>query len=142
MGLAIAVPQTVHAQATSEQVLINMNPMSLDDAIKLGLERNFGIQLAKNEAEIARLNRNFGAAGMTPDLDVTAGISGGREDLVETIDGAEGPSVRTTNQVSNIDAALNWTIFDGFRMFTTYERLGELERLGEVRARVEIESSV
>ncbi|MCH8495491.1 MAG: TolC family protein, partial [Balneolales bacterium] len=42
----------------------------------------------------------------------------------------------------NIDAALNWTIFDGFRMFTTYERLGELERLGEVRARVEIESSV
>lgn len=142
MGIAAQAPQTVHAQTSSEQVLINMNPMSLDDAIKLGLERNFGIQLAKNQAEIARLNRNFGAAGMTPDLDVTAGISGGREDLVETVDGAEGPSVRTTNQVSNIDAALNWTIFDGFRMFTTYERLGELERLGEVRARVEIESSV
>lgn len=142
MGIVAHAPQTVHAQTSSEQVLINMNPMPLDDAIKLGLERNFGIQLAKNQAEIARLNRNFGAAGMTPDLDVTAGISGGREDLVETVDGAEGPSVRTTNQVSNIDAALNWTIFDGFRMFTTYERLGELERLGEVRARVEIESSV
>lgn len=116
--------------------------MSIDDAIRIGLERNFGVILAANEAEIAALNRNFGAAGMTPDLDVQLGFSGGREDLVETVNGVEAPSVRTSRTVTDVDAALSWTIFDGMRMFTTYERLGELERLGATRSRIQMENTV
>lgn len=116
--------------------------LSLEEAIRLGLEQNFGILIARNEAEIASLNRNFGAAGFFPELDASAGINGGREDVVITEDGVEQPSVRTTNTVTNMDVALNWTIFDGLKMFTTYNRLQELESLGRVRARIQIENTI
>jgi len=124
------------ATASDERVI------SIDDAIRIGLERNFGVILAANQAEIARLNRNFGATGMTPDLDIRFGFSGGREDLVETINGVELPEERVSRSVTDVDAALGWTIFDGLRMFTTYERLGELERLGETQSRIQIENTI
>jgi outer membrane protein TolC len=79
---------------------------------------------------------------MTPDLDIRFGFSGGREDLVETINGVELPEERVSRSVTDVDAALGWTIFDGLRMFTTYERLGELERLGETQSRIQIENTI
>ncbi|MCC5926477.1 MAG: TolC family protein [Bacteroidetes bacterium] len=144
--LAIIIPVTaLHAEKahtvadseSSDAVVI-----TIEDALRIGLERNFGVILAANEAEIARLNRNFGAAGMTPDLDVQLGFSGGREDLLETVNGVELPQSRTRRSITDVDAALSWTIFDGLRMFTTYERLGELERLGATHARIQIENTV
>jgi outer membrane protein len=116
--------------------------LTLQDAILITLERNFSIQIARNIAEIAALNRNPGSAGMTPRLDITAGYSGGREDAVETVNGMDGPSVRTTRAVTDLDAALGWTIFDGMKMFTTYEKLAEFEQLGAVQARIRIEDTL
>jgi outer membrane protein len=116
--------------------------LRLDEAIQIGLQQNFGISIAKNEAEIASLNRNLGAAGFFPRLDASVGYSGGREDVVLTENGNEFPSVRTTNNATNMDVALDWTIFDGFKMFTTYNRLKELESLGKIRAQIEIENTI
>lgn len=116
--------------------------LTIEDAIRVGLERNFGIQIAQNEAEIARLNRNFGAAGFTPNLDLSAGIGGGEEDVTITENGAMVSSGSTTNQAANLDAALSWTIFDGLKMFTTYKKLEEFEKLGQTAARIEIENTV
>ncbi len=116
--------------------------MSIEDAVRIGLERNFGIQIARNEAEIARLNRNFGAAGLTPDLDLVAGIGGGEEDVTLTENGTRVSSGTTSNQTMNLDAVLNWTVFDGLKMFTTYRKLQELEKLGETAARIEIENVI
>lgn len=116
--------------------------LNIEDAIRVGLERNFGIQIARNEAEIARLNRNYGVAGFTPDLDLTAGIGGGEEDITITEDGNGLFSGTATNEATNLDVALNWTIFDGFKMFTTYKKLQEFENLGQTAARIEIENTV
>jgi len=116
--------------------------ITIEDAIKIGLERNFGIQIAKNEAEIARLNRNFGAAGFTPSLNLNPGLAGGSEDVAITENGNAFPSVVTTSQTAQIDAALSWTVFDGFKMFTTYKKLQEFEQLGQTAAQIEIESTI
>jgi outer membrane protein TolC len=116
--------------------------LTLQEAVRITLERNFSIQIARNVAEITSLNRNPGSAGMTPRLDITTGYSGGREDAVETIDGLEGPSVRTSRAVTDLDVALGWTIFDGMKMFTTFEKLGEFEQLGGIQARIRIEDTL
>lgn len=120
----------------------NLPLLSLDEAIQIGLQQNYGILIARNEAEIAALNRNFGAAGFFPNVDASVGINGGREDLIFTEDGVESPSIRTTSSVSNMDVSMDWTIFDGFKMFTTYNRLRELESLGRIRAQILIENTI
>lgn len=137
--ITMMVPETsfsVGATADDRQLL------TLEDAIRTGMERNFGIVIARNEAEIASLNRNWGAAGFTPDLNLSAGLSGGRDDVTITEDGVGRPSERTLISASNLDASLSWTIFDGFKMFTTYNKLIEFENLGNVRARIQIENTV
>jgi len=42
----------------------------------------------------------------------------------------------------NASASLEWTIFDGLGMFTTYERLKAVKEIGELDARITIENSV
>jgi outer membrane protein TolC len=138
----VAVMAVVPSHAYSIQTQPDSLFMSVEDAIRVGLKRNFGIQIARNEAEIARLNRNFGAAGFTPGLDLTAGIGGGEEDITITENGTQTSSESITNQATNLDAALNWTIFDGLKMFTTYKKLQEFEKLGQTAARIQIENTV
>lgn len=134
----IFAPAQVSAHTSKQDSLF----MTVEDAIRVGLERNFGIQIARNEAEIARLNRNYGAAGFTPDLNLTAGIGGGEEDVTITENGTRVSSGSTSNQATNLDAALRWTIFDGMKMFTTYKKLQEFEILGQIIAQIEIENTV
>ena len=135
----LPIPGNLFGQTEPDQ---KNDYITLEEAIRIGLERNFSIIIAKNSAEIVSLNRNPGAAGFFPDLDVSAGLSGGQEDLVLTENGIESPSVRTTNSVANLDAALNWTIFDGFKMFSTYNKLREFENLGFINARIQIENTI
>lgn len=138
--ITLQLPLSIVAQAGNDQDQSGL--ITLEHALRLGLERNFSIIIAKNSAEIASLNRNPGAAGFLPELDLSAGLSGGQEDLVLTENGIETPSQRTTNSVANLDAALNWTIFDGFKMFSTYNKLKEFENLGLVNVRIQIENTV
>lgn len=128
------------AQEIAEQDGLVM--LSLEEAIRIGLNQNFGIRIARNNAEIASLNRNYGAAGFFPSVNATGNFTGGEDDVVITTDGIEQSSVRTTNSVTNMDVALDWTIFDGFKMFTTYNKLKEFEVLGQVRAKIRIEDTI
>src|SRR5690625_2737010 len=54
--------------------------LTVEDAIRIGLQQNFGILIAENEAEIDRLNRTLGNAGFLPRLN----LSGSREHIYET----------------------------------------------------------
>src|SRR3954465_3468488 len=48
--------------------------------------------------------------------------------------------VRTSNL--NYGVSLNWTLFDGMRMFATREKLTELEALGALNLKAQIVNSV
>src|SRR5690625_1410147 len=98
--------------------------LTVEDAIRIGLQQNFGILIAENEAEIDRLNRTLGNAGFLPRLN----LSGSRE--------------QTEVILVSADLELNWTLFDGGRMFVTWQKLGELRELGETMARIQIENTV
>jgi outer membrane protein len=136
------ISSNVLANDSDRDVVILSDTLSLENAIRIGLERNYGILIARNLSEIASLNKNRGSAGFFPSLDVTGGFNGGREDVIITEDGIEEPSVRTISSAVNADAALSWTVFDGMKMFATYNKLSQLEELGSVRARIEIENTV
>jgi len=110
--------------------------LTLQEAITLALKNNYDIKLVSNDLAIAKNNVNPGNAGRLPSVAGTFSTGGSRQNTVQTqasgtqrvTDGA-----RSTNMAYGV--GLDWTIFDGFRMFATYDKLRALEKQGEVNSK-------
>jgi outer membrane protein len=109
----------------------SQNLLTLEQAIATALQSNYDIQLSRNDSAIAALDYSFRNAVFLPRLNGNLGTIRNRNNQKqEFLDGTkrEGP-VRTDN--INGQLALNWTLFDGLRMFATREKAAELIKLGE-----------
>ncbi len=120
--------------AQAQKILI------LNEALKLALENNFSIQVARNEAEISKNNNYAGAAGMLP----TLAASANQDNVVNNtqqkfLNGTENNrDVAKSNQL-NAGVELGWTIFDGLKMFATKNKLNQLQEIGELKMKLQIE---
>ena len=108
--------------------------LTIDDAISIALKNNFDIRVAKNDAAISKANNTAGNAGMLP----TVGISGsGSYGVSETNQklGGGGTNSYPSLSSSSLSAGLqlNWTLFDGGKMFVTKNKLNEIQSLGEIQ---------
>lgn len=117
--------------------------LSLQDAVKIALENNFSINIAKNKSIIADNDANIGNAGFLPNLDATGSYSKSQSDTKqEYFDGRtiDRTGAKSTNLSAGI--SLNWTVFDGFEMFGNLDLLKELNRIGKASYKSEIENNV
>lgn len=115
----------------------------LHRVLETGLERNYGIRIIRNEQEITKNNATLGNAGMLPAIDVSAGYSGSLMNTDQTlIDGSKNNRADIFNQGANVGINLNWTVFDGFKMQATYDKLKEFERIGEISTRLSVENLI
>lgn len=117
--------------------------LSLTDAVRIGLEKNYAIRIAKNEQLIADNNHSLGNAGFLPTVTAQFDQNNANNDTRQEF--LSGQTLERDNANSANTAAtvgLSWTIFDGLKMFTTYEKLGELKKLGEADAKVRVEATV
>ncbi len=115
--------------------------LALEEAIRVGLEKNFSIVLAKNNFEISQNNNTW--EYVLPTLGVNATQSNSITNSKQTpFVGAprEGTGLKATSL--NASALLNWTVFDGFNMFVTKDKLEEYERQGETQVRLAVEDIV
>jgi outer membrane protein len=113
--------------------------MSVEDVIKLGLRNNYDIRIARNNAEIAANNRALGTAGFLPTLDAGGGYQIARSEQETNSPFSFGNS---DNENLSGQIQLNWTLFDGFRMFTERKRFNQVADLGQYQARNVIENTV
>jgi outer membrane protein len=124
--------------------LIAQDVLTLDEAIEIGLENNYGIRIFRNTAEIASNNRTLGNAGFLPSLSATAtrreSIEDSRFETQATDGVSENLGARSTNTSAGV--SLNWTLFDGMNMFINHEKLGELEQLSRSELRFQLENTV
>ena len=113
--------------------------IGVEDAIRIALERNHRIRIARINAEIARNGTAFGSAGFLPTLDASGSAS-----LAESEQESNSPFSFGNSTTSGWSGqlALNWTLFDGFRMFTEQQRFDALARLGESQSRAAVEQTV
>jgi outer membrane protein TolC len=117
--------------------------LTLQQAIETGLKNNFDIRIAKINTEISANNATLGNAGMLPRADVSLAQTNGITDTKQTFN--TGQEVDRTGAAAHsltATAALNWTVFDGFTMFASYNKLKELNALGETAAKVTVENNV
>jgi outer membrane protein TolC len=116
--------------------------LTLSDALKIALENNYAILLTKNDAAISANNNRLGAAGMLPTI---AGTVNQDNQVIDTrqkfLNGTENNRDGAKSNNLNANIELGWTIFDGFRMFATKNRLEELQKVGELKMRSNIEQT-
>lgn len=112
-------------------VLNAQESLTLSGALEKSLENNYGIVISKSEAEIAELNNNWGTAGRYPNIGFDASTSNSKELINNT----------TSNRVAG-SIGLNWTIFNGFRVNITKDKLERLEELAKGRSAVVVENTI
>lgn len=113
------------------------------EAITIALQNNYDIKISKNEIKIAQNNANVGNAGMLPTIDGVYSNGGSIQNTRQTPVTGEDRVIRGARSTNNsYGADLNWTIFDGFTMFANYDRLKELQKQGEINARLTILTTV
>lgn len=123
--------------------IFSQNKLTLNDAIKVALENNYDIKLSKSNAQISDNNYSIGNAGFLPKLDVTGSKTRTVNNTKQEY--SSGQTVDKTNAGSNstnAGIALNWTIFDGLKMFTSLSKLKEYKELGDIQLRSQIENSI
>ncbi|MDX1586565.1 MAG: TolC family protein [Balneolaceae bacterium] len=125
--------------------LLAQDTLTVEEALSIGLENNYSIRIAGNDSEIAANNYTLGNAGFLPTLTATGSRSYSIQDSKQEFAQGGIPNNTTENAKSNstnANASLNWTIFDGLRMFTTYDRLNELKALGDEQFRLTLENTI
>ena len=116
--------------------------LQLEEAIRIGLEKNFSIRIAENEIRISENNKSVGNAGFLPVISADGSINQRIQDNV-TVYG--NPNIADRNdqnaKTTVYDYGLNatWTIFDGLTMFATLDRLSAELDISEAEARNQIE---
>lgn len=131
----ILISGLVFSFAQAQQVL------QLEDAIRVGLGKNFAIRIAENENRIAENNNTLGNAGFLPVISANGSINGRLQDNTTDFGGQlpdrNDQDVITTIYDYGVNA--NWTIFDGFSMFATFDRLKTEKEISETEARHQVE---
>jgi outer membrane protein len=122
---------------------LSQETLSLEEAIKIALSNNYSINIARNESEIAKNNVSLGNAGALPSLDVSGSyIKSSNDTKQEYFDGRtiNRNGAKSTNITAGVN--LNWTIFDGLRMYANLDMFKELNRIGEDNFREKVETNL
>jgi outer membrane protein len=124
-------------QAGAQQLL------TLEEAIATALKNNFDIQLSKNDSVVAGLDYSYRNSALFPRLNANSGIVFNNNDQLQKFnDGTvrERKGVRSSNINNNL--SLNWTLFDGLKMFATRHKIAEFVKLGELNIKNQVINTV
>ena len=125
--------------------------LSKEEAVVLALENNYGIEIAKNQVDIADNNASVLNSGYLPTLTGTAGATYNNNDTTTEFPGQfnEDGSVRGNIEVNDAESQrynaglnLNYTLFDGLGRFYNFKRLKEQYQLSTLQARETIENTM
>ncbi len=123
-------------------VVFNMQSqeiLTVEDAVKIALENNFEIKIASNDLKIDQQNVSLANAGILPNLIANVTNNNSLLDTKQTqSDGTERELDNARNLNLSYGVALNWTVFDGMRMFARHNQLKELEKLGDAELKLTI----
>jgi outer membrane protein len=104
--------------------LLAQTASSLEDVLDLALKNNFDIRISRSASQIAEANNTAGNAGMLPTVSLNGSAGIGQVDQTAS----------TYSYVSgNANVQLNWTLYDGGKMFVTRQKLRETSSLGAIR---------
>lgn len=117
--------------------------LTVEEAVAAAMQNNYEIQLLRNDSAVAAVNNSYATAAFFPRVNATTGLIANNNNLKQRLaDGSERKrgGIRSNNTAASVN--LNWTVFDGLRMFATRDKLAEFVRLGELNIRNQLVNTV
>lgn len=129
----VAIICSLGITVTAQQMI------TLQEAIAAGLRSNYDILLVSNDSAAAATDQRYIYGAFLPNINATAGTlwtTSAQKQKYDTRDDVEGTGIKT----GNINAALNlnWTLFDGLKMFATKQKVEELYELGRINLKNQV----
>ena len=113
--------------------------LTLENAVKIALENNYEIKIATNTLSIEKTNVAIGNAGMLPTVTATVLDNNSIQNSSQTRqDGTKTELDNAKNNSLTYGVGLDWTVFDGMRMFARLDQLKELQKLGEAQLKLTV----
>ena len=131
----VAVSCTMHTNAQ-----LFLTP---EEAVATALKNNYDIQLLRIDSAAFALDQSYAKAAFLPRLNATTGlIYNNNNQLQRFSDGTERgrKGIRASNLAGAVQ--LNWTLFDGFKMFATRDKLNEFVKLGNLNIKNQMVTTV
>jgi outer membrane protein len=115
--------------------------LTLDEAIARALQQNFGVKVLQNDVQIATNNAVKGNAGFLPTINLNVAETPSLGLTYQSFAGGTRADVNATNITNNFNAnvQLQWTLYDGRRMYLELDRLKELKGLSEITVKIRSE---
>lgn len=136
----VAGVTTVQAQKSN---VPNAPVLTLKEALEAALQNNYDIKLSKNTSAIAKNNVTIGNARMLPTVAGTFTQSNSIQTTTQTrSDNTVNRINNANNTGTNYGVNLDWTIFDGFNMFATYDQFKQQDQLAQARLRDTVQRTI
>ena len=113
--------------------------LSVEEAIANALKNNYDILLLKNDSTSFALDNSYAKAAFLPRVNANTGILFNNNNQKQKLaDGSikQRGGIRSDNITASV--ALNWTVFDGLKMFATRDKLAEFIKLGELNIKNQV----
>ncbi|MDI9340599.1 MAG: TolC family protein [Sediminibacterium sp.] len=125
------------------QTISAQEHLTIEEAIKSALEKNYALLIAKGNVSRAQTLNNLGEAGLLPSLNLTAGYNGASVNSYQEF-ATGGTQLRNGAQSNAANAALNasWVIFDGLNRFTAKKQLDNTEKRFAMAFKEQMETTV
>ena len=118
--------------------------MTLKECLETGIRESYQIRLVNISEEKAANNDSWLYAGGGPTLTATGTYSGSLSgsDATLSSDGSTVSARGVLDHTLNAQLRAEWTVFDGFSIQATRDRLEELHNQGTIQTRVSIEDYI
>lgn len=117
--------------------------LTIENAVETALGNNYQIRIAANNLKANEFALSPANAGMLPVLEARFSDNNSVQNLSQIrSDGSKVERNNAKNNNLNYGIALDWTIFDGFRMFANLDQLKETKKLGEAELKQTVLTTV
>ncbi len=121
-------------------LLFAQTELSLMDAIKIGMQENYDIQLSSKNKRVSEINNNWANAGALPTINLSAKKEEGLSDQTNNPTSFMPYKLRST--AINGNANVSWTLFNGFAIRANKSKLRNLEEISSNNATLTIENTI
>ena len=118
--------------------------MTLKECLETGIRESYQIRLVNISEEKAANNDSWGYAGGLPTVSISGSYSGSiaSNDATLASDGSTVSNRGVLDQTLNAQVRAEWTVFEGFSIQATRDRMQELHNQGTIQTRVTIEDYI
>jgi outer membrane protein len=139
-GLTLLLIFSAFDRSTAQSTL------TINEALKIALQNNYEITIASNASLINKTNNTLGNSGFLPTVSLNAADNFALNNIDQQINSTNGVNKIAKNGATNIalnaSIGLNWTVYDGGKMFITKQKLNHIEAQGELALRAQVQQTV